>query len=80
MANLHRLDSVRADTMPLDVAARRSGFSKSMLYEHFKAGDLPFPVLQIGHVVRVPIAPFEQWLTGGPAVTGEPERAVEAGA
>lgn len=63
-----RLDPVRSETMALDVAARRAGFSKSMLYEHFKAGDLPFPVLEIGRVLRVPVVPFERWLAGLPAI------------
>lgn len=53
-----------ADTISIDEAARRSGFSRAHLYANARLGTLPFPVLVIGQRMRVPVGAFERWLQG----------------
>jgi excisionase family DNA binding protein len=59
-----------AETLSVNEAAARIGVSERTLYEHIRQGRCPFPVLAIGRKKRIPVRPFERWLSTG-SVNGD---------
>ena len=54
----------RLSTYTFPVAAARVPCSINHLRNLYARNELPFPVLRLGRVLRIPVEPFERWLRG----------------
>lgn len=63
------LDEFRAlpAVVDLPTAARVLGVGRSVAYELVRAGEWPTPVIRVGKLIRVPVAPLAA-LLGAPAL------------
>ena len=52
------------NTLTFEMAAARVPCSTNHLRNLYTRGELPFPIIRLGRILRIPIEPFESWLRG----------------
>lgn len=54
----------RLSTYSFETAAARVPVSVNHLRNLYARDELPFPIIKLGRVLKIPIEPFEKWLRG----------------
>ena len=54
----------RLSTYSFEAAAARVPVSVNHLRNLYARDELPFPIIKLGRVLKIPIEPFEKWLRG----------------
>lgn len=52
------------NTLTFEMAAARVPCSTNHLRNLYSRDELPFPIIRLGRILRIPVQPFEQWLRG----------------